>query len=89
MKTLLAIWPMEISTTVPVSDRAIGKHGDENIGVDGEEQHLEDGVEGYQPRAVFRVAPGQFVPDDHHGDAAGETDEDESHHVLRDGPREK
>ena len=60
-----------------------GQHGDEDIGVDGEEQHLEDGVEGHQAGAVFRIALGQVVPDDDHGDAAGQADDDQAHHVIR------
>ena len=33
--------------------------------------------------AILGVAIGEFVPDDDHGDAAREPDEDEPHHVLR------
>ena len=36
-----------------------------------------------RPGAVFRVALGQVVPDDDHGDAAGQADDDQTHHVLR------
>ena len=55
---------------------------DEDVGVDREEEHLEDRVEGDQAGAVFGVALGQVVPDDDHGDAAGEADHDEPDHVL-------
>ena len=75
--------------TAPVMPIQLRQHGDEDIGVDGKEEHLEDGVEGHQPRAVFRVAPGEIVPDDHHGDAAGKSDEDQAHHVLVVARREK
>ena len=36
-----------------------------------------------KPGAVFRVALGQVVPDDDHGDAAGQADDDQPHHVMR------
>ena len=66
-----------------------GQYRDKNIGVDGEKQHLEDGVEGHQPGAIFRVALGQVVPDDDHGDAPGQPDDDQAHHVLRVAAGEK
>ena len=60
-----------------------GQHRYKNIGVHGKEQHLEDGVEGHQPGAVFGIALGQVVPDDDHGDTAGQADDDQTHHVIR------
>eukprot|EP01022_Parablepharisma_sp_SALTPOND_P017192 TRINITY_DN2694_c2_g1_i2.p1 TRINITY_DN2694_c2_g1~~TRINITY_DN2694_c2_g1_i2.p1 ORF type:complete len:569 (-),score=155.47 TRINITY_DN2694_c2_g1_i2:132-1838(-) len=59
-----------------------GQHGDKKPGVEGEEQHLEDAVKGHQAGAVLGVAPGQVVPHDDHGDAAGQADENQAHHVL-------
>ncbi len=56
--------------------------GHEQVGVDRIEQHLKDRVEGHQSRAVFGIALGQVIPHDDHGDAAGEADHDEAHHVL-------
>ena len=56
---------------------------DKDVGVDGEEEHLEDGVEGDEPRAVLRVPFREVVPHDDHGDAAGQADHDEAHHVFR------
>ena len=58
------------------------KHGDEEPGIDAEEQHLEDGVERDETRRVLGGAVGELVPDDHHRDAAREADQDETHHVL-------
>ena len=58
------------------------QHGDEDLGVDAVEQHLEDAVERHQPGGVFGVAFGQLVPDDHHGDAARQADHDQPDHVL-------
>ena len=59
------------------------KHGDEHIRIHGIEQHLEYRVEGHQPRRVLAVTLGQFVPDDDHGDAAGQTDHDHALHKCR------
>jgi hypothetical protein len=56
--------------------------GNERPGVYGIEQHLKDGVEGDQAGGVFGIALGQFVPHDHHGDAARQADHNESRHVL-------
>jgi hypothetical protein len=80
-ETLLAISPMVISTPRPAG-RARSAAPCEDVGVDREEEHLEDRVEGDQPRAVLGVALGQVVPDDDHRDAAGETDHDQPEHVL-------
>ena len=71
-----------------VHDRALqaqprGQHRGEEPGVDAEEEHLEDGVEGHESRAVLGVALGQVVPHDDHGDAARQADEDQAQHVLR------
>ena len=43
----------------------------------GVEEHLEDGVEGDQDGGHLPVAAGQVVPDQHHGDAAGQADQDD------------
>ncbi len=58
------------------------QHGDEDVGVDREEEHLEDGVEGHESGAVLGIAFGQVVPDNDHGDAPGKADHDEADHVL-------
>ncbi len=70
-------------TVLPSRPNSGGKHGDEQPGIDAVEQHLEDAVEGHQPSSVFRVSLRQFVPDNHHRNAAGQADHDEAHHVLR------
>ena len=57
MNTLSAIWPMVMSTTAPVQPEHRRQDGDEEPGIDAEEEHLEDGVEGHQPGAVFGVSP--------------------------------
>ncbi len=56
--------------------------GDEDVGVDREEQDLEDRVEGDQAGRILPVPLGQVVPDDDHGDAAGQADHDQAVHVL-------
>ena len=58
------------------------QHGDKDIGIDRVEQDLEDRVEGHEPGAVLGVATRQLVPHDDHGDAAGQTDQDQTHHVF-------
>jgi len=55
---------------------------DEEPGIGRVEQHLEDGVEGDEPAPVLAVSFRQVIPDNDHGDAAGQADEDEAHHVL-------
>ena len=50
--------------------------------VDAVEQHLEDRVEGNEAGGVLGRPLGDLVPDDHHGDAAGEADHDQADHVL-------
>ena len=82
MKTLLAIWPMETSTATPCEAEERRQLGDEDPGEDAVEEHLEDAVEGHEAGGVLGVAPGQLVPDDHHGDAARQADHDEADHVL-------
>ena len=56
--------------------------GDEQPRVDREEQHLEDRVKGDQAGTVLAVAARELIPDDDHGDAAGQTDHDQPDHVL-------
>ena len=73
---------MVMLTTTPCRPSQRGQHGDEDVGVDREEEHLEDRVEGHQAGAVLGVALGQIVPDDDHGDAARQADHDEADHVL-------
>ncbi len=74
---------MVMLTAAPFRPNQAGQHRDEDVGVDREEEHLEDGVEGDQSGAVLGVALGQVVPDDDHGDAARQADQDEPDHVLR------
>jgi hypothetical protein len=42
-----------------------------------ERQHLEDRVQGHEHGGGLTVAAGQVVPDDDHGDAAGQPDDDQ------------
>ena len=83
MKTLLAICRMLTSTSTPLEAEQRRQDRDEEPGIDAVEQHLEDAVEGHQPGRVLGVALGQLVPDDDHGDAAGQADHDQPDHVLR------
>ena len=54
---------------------------DKDLCIHGEEQHLEDGVEGNQASAVFGVAFGKVIPDNDHGNTAGKADHNQSLHV--------
>ena len=56
---------------------------DENPRVKTEREDLENAVEGHESGAVFAVPLGQLVPDQHHGDAAGDTHQDETDHIFR------
>ena len=47
-----------------------------------ERDDLEDRVEGHEHRRGLAVAAGEVVPDDHHGDAAGQADDDQPGAVL-------
>ena len=60
-----------------------GQNGDEDPRVEAIENDLEDTVEGDKSGDVVRVAFGQFVPDQHHGDAAGDADQNQPAHVSR------
>ncbi|MGB8884889.1 MAG: hypothetical protein WCC44_13555, partial [Azonexus sp.] len=76
MKTLSAIWLIEISTIAPVNPKKWRQNGHEQQGVDTEEQHLENRIEGDQTGRVLGRAFGDLVPDDDHRDAARQTDHD-------------
>jgi hypothetical protein len=51
---------------------------DEEDGEGCEEHHLEDRVNGHEDGAVLAVAAGEAGPDEDHGDAAGDADEDQA-----------
>ena len=57
-----------------------GKNREEEVSVDRVEEHLEHRVEGHQSGGVLAVALGQLVPDDDHGDTAGQADHDHALH---------
>ena len=82
MKTLSAMSRMETFTAEPLQSKPFGKLGDEDPGVDRIEKNLEDRVERDEAGGVFVVSFRQFIPDDHHGDAARQADHDEARHVL-------
>ena len=63
----------------PEPDR---KHGYEDVGIHGKEQDLEDRVERHKTGGIFGIAAGKVVPDDHHGNAPGKADHDETDHVF-------
>jgi len=59
-----------------------GQYGQKDPCVDRKKQYLENGVEGYQSCCILRVAFGKIVPDNDHGDAPCQTDEDQARHVM-------
>ena len=44
--------------------------GDEHIGIDAVEEDLKQAVKRHEPRRIVGVPPGEFVPDNDHGNAA-------------------
>ena len=82
MATLSAISPMRDVHHRPLEPEPGRQQRREEVRIDREEEHLEDGVEGDETGAVLGVAFREVVPDDHHRDASSEPDEDETEHVL-------
>ncbi len=56
--------------------------GNEEIGIYREKNNLENGVKSHQPGAIFPVTISQVVPDNDHGNAAGQADENETDHIF-------
>ena len=84
MKTLCAICDNCYVDQRSLSDsQDCRQHCDKNISVDGIKQHLEYGVKPHQGGAVLGAAAGQLIPDDDHGNAASQTDEDYAVHEVR------
>src|SRR5690606_2688692 len=59
------------------------QHRDEEPGIEAKRNDLEQAVERYERRGILTVAARQLVPYKNHGDAAGDTHEDQSNHVFR------
>jgi len=59
------------------------QNGQKEPGVDAVEEHLKNAVEGHQASGVIRVSLRQLVPHNHHGDAAGQADQNQPGSVLR------
>ena len=73
-------------TNADVHDRPLqpeprGKNGNEHPGVEAVEHHLKDAVQRDQPSNIVCVTAGQFIPDQHHRDAASDADEYQAAHV--------
>src|SRR3546814_16137524 len=64
------------------SDLDRWQNGEEEPGVDAEEQDLEDRIEGDERGDILIVALRELVPDDHHRDAARKTDQDQAGHIF-------
>ena len=59
------------------------QYSQENIGIHAIEQHLKDAIERHQTRRILRVAMCQFIPHDHHGNAARQANHDQTCNVFR------
>ena len=73
--------PGQVHVAEVITDQG-RQHLDEDVGESRVEEHLEERVEGDQSRRVLGVAPGQVVPDDDHGNAAGQSDQDQADRIL-------
>src|SRR5664280_342642 len=58
------------------------KHCNKKPGKSAVKKNLKNTVESNQARGIFRIAFGQFIPDDDHRDAAREPNHDQAHHVF-------
>lgn len=58
------------------------ENGQKEPRVSGVEEDLGEAIEGDEACGVLGAAFGEVVPDENHGDAAGDTDEDEAGHVA-------
>ena len=74
---------MPIGTTLPSRPNHFGSTVRNDPGVKAIEEHLKDAVDGDETGNVVGVAFGQFVPHQHHCDAAGDADQDQAAHVGR------
>ena len=79
---------MVILTTTPLSPRHRGKDRNKDVGVDGIEDNLKDGVKSHQTCTIFRIPFGQVIPDNDHGNTSGQANHDEPHHVFGISPQE-
>ena len=59
-----------------------GQHRNKDPGVQTVEQHLKYTVKCDKSGRVFAIAAGEFVPDDDHRDAPGQTDHDQPDHII-------
>ena len=64
------------------------QHGQKDPGIEAVEEHLKDAVDGNEPSNVIRVAFREFIPDQHHCDAAGYADQDQTAHIGGLAPEE-
>ena len=80
--TLLAICPIETS----IAAGAAPNHPGTTVRIEPPEhrvgQDLKDGVEGHEDGRELPGAAGQRIPQQHHGDAAGQPDEDQAVTVV-------
>ena len=68
---------------VTVQPKPSGQHVQVEPAEQREGEDLEQRVECHQHRRQFPIPAGQVVPDQHHGDAPGQTDDDQTGAVLR------
>ena len=66
-----------------LQSKPLRQHRQKGPGIKAVEEHLKDAVDGDQASDVIRVAFRQFVPDQHHRNAAGDADQDQAAHIGR------
>jgi len=57
-------------------------NGDKEINIESVKKHLRNGVKSHKPYGQLPVAASKFIPDDNHGDAARQTDQDNTDHIF-------
>ena len=59
------------------------ENGDKEPCIRRVEENLEERIEGDQSSGILCIAAGQFIPDNDHGDAASQANQDQPNHVFR------
>ena len=59
------------------------QYSDKDIGIYRIEEHLEYGIEGNQTCSILRVAAGEVIPYNYHGNTTGKSYHDKADHVCR------
>ena len=88
MPTLFAICEDANFNDTAFKTEPLGQHCNEGPCVQAIKQHLKNAVDGDKAGNVVRVAIRQFIPNQHHRDAAGYADQDQPTHIGGLAPEE-